>query len=88
MFKRGKWKKGMKRGSVKPYRYSHVGVTPCPNMRCRSPHGVSEPAVAAHGAHCSNHEHHSSGIEDVEPKRHFGLHTRAAALKTHWQCSA
>jgi hypothetical protein len=92
MFRRVKRKKGVRRGSSEPYRHSHFGVSPCANMCCRTrrytcglapSHGILCPC-----GRCSNHGAHSSSAnEDVEPKRHFALHTRAAALKTRWHSS-
>ena len=50
MFRRGRRKKGVRRGSSVPYRHSHFGVSLCANVRCRSPHGVGVSAVSRHHA--------------------------------------
>jgi hypothetical protein len=48
MFRRGRRKKGVRRWSGVPYRHSHFGISPCANVRCRSPHGVGVSAVSCH----------------------------------------
>jgi hypothetical protein len=95
VFRRGRRKRGVRRGSGVPYRHSYFGVSPCAHMRY-----LSQPSwrpctwghMPSHGTqcrcgHCSSHEGHSSETEDVMPKRHFVPHAHAAAEKTRLRCS-
>jgi hypothetical protein len=48
MFRGGRRKKGVGRGSGVPYRHSHFGVSPCAHMRCSGPYGDCVPSVSRH----------------------------------------